>query len=247
MTMCYGIIGFPLSHSFSPAWFNAKFEREGIDARYDAFPISDLAELPKLIRQNPNLLGLNVTIPYKEKVLHYLDKVDAAAADVGAVNCIGIKDGILTGYNTDIIGFRDSLLLLLASAHNSALVLGNGGAARAVKYVLLELGIDYIVVSRSPDPLATDECGYEFLSAEMIQSHRLIINTTPLGMYPDIDRCPPVPYEAIGKEHLLYDLVYNPELTQFLAQGATRGARIKNGLEMLELQAEAAWRIWSGE
>ncbi|MBL7683232.1 MAG: shikimate dehydrogenase [Flavipsychrobacter sp.] len=240
MASLYGLIGYPLSHSFSPAYFHHKFAKQGIDAIYQAYPILTINDFPALLNANPSLKGLNVTIPYKEQILHYLDEMDAAAETIGAVNCIKITSDRLIGYNTDHIGFADSLRPLLRKQHTHALVLGTGGAAKAVMYALHQLGIDCKTVSRTSGDIT-----YDNLNDEIIQSHRLIINTTPLGMYPDANQCPSLPYKAIGQGHLLYDLIYNPEETLFLKQGSEAGAAIKNGYEMLILQAEASWQIWN--
>lgn len=238
----YGLIGYPLEHSFSPAYFNAKFTREGIAASYICFPIQDINELPALLKQYPDLSGLNVTIPYKKAVIPLLDDLDTDATAIGAVNCISIQNGKTKGYNTDVTGFENSLKPLLAKGMTSAIILGSGGAARAVKWVLEKLGIDYISVSRQDN---TDAISYDALSNDEIHKRKLIINTTPLGMYPHVESYPPIDYTAIGDKHLLYDLVYNPDLTRFLQIGKQQGAMIKNGREMLELQAEAAWQIWT--
>jgi shikimate dehydrogenase len=237
----FGLTGYPLSHSFSPRYFSEKFARQGIQASYQLFPLPDISGLRELISLHPQLLGLNVTIPHKETVLPYLDILSEEARAIGAVNCIHIKNKLLTGYNTDVTGFSQSLTPLLQPYHTRALILGTGGAAKAVRYALDHLGIEWKEVSRTP---AVNQLGYEALDADVIQSYPLIINTTPLGMYPHTDACPALPYEALGPEHLLYDLIYNPEETFFLARGKARGARTKNGLEMLELQAEASWHIW---
>jgi shikimate dehydrogenase len=238
----YGLIGYPLEHSFSPAYFNAKFLREDIAAGYMPFPITDIGQLPALLLQHPNLWGLNVTIPYKETIIPLLDELDKDAATIGAVNCISIHNGKTKGYNTDVTGFENSLKPLLAGGMNNAIILGTGGAARAVKWVLKKLGINYISVSRQDK---ADAINYDELTADIIHQRKLIINTTPLGMYPHVESYPPIDYTAISDKHLLYDLVYNPELTQFLQRGKQQGAEIKNGYEMLELQAEAAWQIWT--
>jgi shikimate dehydrogenase len=243
MTALYGIIGRPLEHSFSPAYFNDKFRKQGIDARYEKFELAAIDEFPALLQNNPQLGGLNVTIPYKESVLAYLDELDPVTTAVGAVNCIRISNGKTKGYNTDIIGFRESLLPLLQPQHTKALVLGTGGASKAVLHVLDEAGINYTSISRSPDGR---QLTYADLTSDIITAHKLIINTTPLGMHPHINQSPQLPYEAIGTQHLLYDLIYNPAETKFLSLGRQQGAVIKNGLEMLHLQAEAAWRIWHG-
>ncbi len=241
----YGLIGYPLSHSFSKGFFAGKFAREGIrDCMYESFPIPEINELPALLAQYPDLQGLNVTIPYKQAVMSYLDELSPAAAQIGAVNCIHFKEGRKTGYNTDAIGFRRSLEPLLQPHHNKALVLGTGGAAKAVQYVLEGLNIPYKLVSRQA---SADSISYEQLDAATMASHTLIVNTTPLGMYPNVSAAPALPYEQLTDKHLLYDLIYNPAVTAFLQQGADRGATIKNGHEMLILQAEASWEIWNNE
>ena len=238
----YGIIGYPLSYSFSPGFFNDKFCREGIDAVYQAYPLSDIQQLKELIAAGPQLKGLNVTIPYKQAVMPLLDEIDLAAQKVGAVNCIAIRDGKTIGYNTDIIGFGHSLRPLLQQWQDRALILGAGGAAQAVAYVLKQLGILYKFVSRNE---AANSITYDQLTPEIVARHKLIVNTTPLGMYPNIDAAPPIPYEGIGPQHLAYDLIYNPSETQFMKQAAAQGAVTKNGLDMLHLQALAGWEIWN--
>jgi len=241
----YGLIGYPLSHSFSKGFFAEKFAREGIrDCMYESFPIPEIGDLPALLAQYSDLQGLNVTIPYKQAVMSYLDELSPAAAQIGAVNCIHFKDGRKIGYNTDAIGFRRSLEPLLQPHHNKALVLGTGGAAKAVQYVLEGLNIPYKLVSRQA---SADAISYGQLDAATMASHTLIINTTPLGMYPNVSAAPALPYEQLTDKHLLYDLIYNPAVTAFLQQGADRGATIKNGHEMLILQAEASWEIWNNE
>lgn len=236
----YGIIGYPLSHSFSPGYFREKFRLLGIDDTYDAFPLTAITELPALLEQYTGLQGLNVTIPYKQSVMAYLDELDATAEAVGAVNCIRIREGKLKGFNTDTIGFANSLKPLLGEEHRHALVLGTGGAAKAVVYALQQLGITYRLVSRTCGDLR-----YEDLNQALIESHQLIINTTPLGMYPAVDQAPDLPYNLLGPAHLLYDLVYNPAETLFLQLGKAQGAAIKNGYDMLIGQAEAGWAIWN--
>ena len=257
----YGLIGYPLSHSFSKKFFTEKFEKEKItDAEYHLFPIEHITELPALLKANPHLCGLNVTIPHKLSILKYLDWIEHNAKTAGAVNCIrisaespveaafsgelGIKghDFRLEGFNTDIYGFQKSLTPLLKEQHDQALVLGDGGAARAIKCVLEDLGINFKVVTRKPYP---GNLLFEDLKPHHITQHTLIINTTPLGMTPHVDECPRIPYEAITGEHLLYDLIYNPEKTLFLKKGEEQGAVIKNGYEMLVLQAEKSWEIWT--
>ncbi|NJL11989.1 MAG: shikimate dehydrogenase [Microscillaceae bacterium] len=247
----YGLIGYPLSHSFSKQFFEAKFAREQLqEASYELYELKSLQELPPLLAREPGLLGLNVTIPYKQKILPYLKNLSPSAQTVGAVNVIKINaDKSLTGHNTDYYGFLQSLSHQLGEYKNlrsldgyRALVLGTGGASQAVQAALQSLKIPFQLVSRTkkqPKNLL-----YENLSEALIAEHRLIINTTPLGMYPQTDTCPPIPYQFLNAQHLLYDLVYNPEMTLFLQKGNEAGARIKGGLEMLHLQAEKAWEIW---
>ncbi len=238
----FGLIGYPLSHSFSKKYFSEKFEREGITGhQYELFPIENIGLLPgQVLAANPGLCGLNVTIPYKKEVLAFLN--DRSALPIDACNCIKIKNGKLKGFNTDVTGFEESLKPLLRPDHSPALVLGTGGAAEAVRYVLQKLGIPFVVASRGS---GTGTISYGSLDADFISTHKLIINTTPLGTYPQTDTCAPIPYEGIGSGHYLYDLVYNPAETRFLLEGKTRGATIKNGADMLEIQAEESWRIWN--
>ncbi|PSK94693.1 shikimate dehydrogenase family protein [Taibaiella chishuiensis] len=236
----YGIIGYPLSHSFSPGYFREQFRLRGIDATYEAFPIETISALPALLEQNPALRGLNVTIPYKQSVMAYLHELDDTARAVGAVNCIRISEGRLKGFNTDCVGFATTLQPLLGDMPRQALVLGTGGAAKAVVYALAQLGIPYQLVSRSGGDLQ-----YAALTPELIAGHTLIINTTPLGMYPAVDTYPDLPYGALGPQHILYDLVYNPEATLFLGKGRQQGATVKNGYDMLIAQADAGWAIWN--
>ena len=238
----YGIIGHPLTHSFSPAYFKKKFAEQHIDAVYEAFPIATINEFSALLATHPALQGLSVTIPYKETIIPHLHEVDPTAAEIGAVNCITIKNGIIKGYNTDVIGFEQSLIPLLHPQHTQALILGSGGAAKAVAWVLKKLSIAYNEISRSKQP---GNLTYHELTGAVIAQYNLIINTTPLGMYPAVDAVPPIPFSSIGPRHLLYDLVYNPGETKFLSLGKAQGAAIKNGYEMLHLQAEAAWDIWN--
>ncbi|MCD8740603.1 shikimate dehydrogenase [Mucilaginibacter roseus] len=257
----YGLIGYPLSHSFSKKYFTEKFEREGIaDCVYELYPIEAISNFNEFLHQHPDLCGLNVTIPYKVDVMQYIDWLNAEAKHVGAVNTIRIDkespisvafqgevgfggdDFRLEGFNTDIYGFEESLKPLLKSRHKSALVLGNGGAAKAVFYVLDKLEIPYKIITRR------EQAGtilFDQLTPEMVAENKLIINTTPLGTSPNVDECPPIPYEAITDDHLLYDLIYNPEQTLFMQKGAEAGADVKNGHEMLILQAERAWEIWN--
>ncbi|MBO5249973.1 MAG: shikimate dehydrogenase [Muribaculaceae bacterium] len=242
----YGLIGYPLIHSFSQNYFNQKFEAEGIDAKYVNFEIADIGELMEVVSENANLCGLNVTIPYKEQVIPYLDEVDEDAAKIGAVNVIKFIRGKnslkFKGYNSDIIGFCDSLKPLLKPEHKKALILGTGGAAKAVYHGLLNLGIEPMYVSRSKrDGMLT----YGDLSAAVMNEYKVIVNATPLGMYPHVDECPNIPYHLLTPSHLCYDLLYNPDVTLFMKRAEEQGAAIKNGLEMLLLQAFAAWNIWN--
>jgi shikimate dehydrogenase len=259
----YGLIGYPLTHSFSKIYFTEKFEKEHIhDTKYDLFPMEHITALPKLLNSNPDLCGLNVTIPHKVSVLKYLDWIEPDAKAAGAVNCIrisaespvlaafsgevGIKghDFRLEGFNTDLYGFEMSLRPLLKDYHDQALILGDGGAAKAVKCVLENLGINFRIVTRKP---IGDNLLFKDLKPHHINQHLLIINTTPLGMLPNVDEYPPIPYEAITNRHILYDMVYNPEKTLFLTKGEEYGATIKNGYEMLILQAEKSWEIWTSK
>jgi shikimate dehydrogenase len=240
----YGLIGYPLSHSFSQRYFTEKFKREEItDCIYTNFEIPTMAAL-NVILSEPGLCGLNVTIPYKQAVLEYLDGRNDVVAAIGACNCIKIEDGRRTGYNTDVVGFERTLIKHLGSHHRRALVLGTGGASKAVEWVLEKLGIDYRMVSRRPRAESTD-LRYEQLDAALLGDYTLIVNTTPVGMYPGTDEYPPLPYEALTRRHYLFDLIYNPEKTLFLRKGEERGAVIENGHEMLVLQAEESWRIWN--
>ena len=245
----FGLIGYPLGHSASREYFERKFAEEHIvDATYRMYELKDIKEFHGLLSKTPDLLVLNVTLPYKQAVMPFLDALDPVARAIGAVNCIGIDrsgDKISTkGHNTDVEGFRQSLLPLLKSYHKRALVLGTGGGAMAVGYVLNQLGIDHVFVSRTPE--AANEIAYENVNEELVNNHRLIINATPVGMYPSSDKCPKLPYHALGEQHLLYDLIYNPPESRFLQMGKKAHARIKNGLDMLYLQAESAWEIWNG-
>lgn len=236
----YGLIGFPLSHSFSPAFFEQKFRELGIvDCEYKAYPIQHVLEVQQLVADG--IAGFNVTIPYKEDIIDMLDELEASAEKIKAVNCVKIVDGKLIGYNTDTYGFEKSLIDLIGDGFKSkALVLGSGGAAKAVCYVLNQLNLEYNVVSRKSEYLT-----YENLTKQIITQHHLIINTTPLGMHPKITEYPKLPYNFISSKHYLYDLVYNPKLTKFLELGISKGASVKNGEDMLILQAEKSWEIWN--
>lgn len=244
----FGLIGFPLSHSFSKKYFTEKFAKENLhDCSYELYPMQDAKDFLELFKAYPQLQGLNVTIPHKQAVIPFLDKLDpASAARIGAVNVIKReKDGSLIGYNSDYYGFKSSLVEFLGDKIDhikDALILGKGGAALAVQAALTDLDIAYTYVSRNP--LASD-LSYEALDAGVMSKHRLVINTTPLGMHPNVEECAPIPYEMLSKDHFVYDLVYNPELTQFMKLAIQAGAQAKNGLDMLILQAEKAWEIWN--
>ncbi len=244
----FGLIGYPLSQSFSQKYFTEKFEKEGYKGRYLNFAIPQIEEFPELIKHHPYIGGLNVTIPYKEQVIAYLNDMDPIAKEAGAVNVIKFdwsnpEKPILKGYNSDIIGFTNSIKPFIKDHHKKALILGTGGAAKAVSFALKQLKIDFKFVSRNPK--GNEQITYESLDKEAMQNNLVIINTTPLGMYGDLSAKPNIPYKYCGKNHLFYDLIYNPEVTAFLAAGQEQGAVIKNGLEMLYEQAEAAWEIWN--
>ena len=246
----FGLIGYPLQHSFSSKFFNEKFQQENIDAEYLNFEIEHIFNLRRILVFNPYLKGLNVTIPYKEAVLTFLDDISAVAKEIGAVNVIKVERSFgdiygykLTGYNTDYIGFKNSIALLIQPEfHKKALVLGTGGASKAVCKALDSLGIKWVYVSRQTKE---NSYTYETLTPDVIAEHKIIINTTPLGTYPNVEESPHLHYSSITSNHLLYDLVYNPTETAFLKKGKEMGATIKNGAEMLKLQALAAWEIWN--
>ena len=273
----YGLIGYPLGHSFSRKFFTEKFEKEGIDAQYLNFEIPSIEEFPEIIKNNPELRGLNVTIPYKQQVMQYLDEISEEAKAIGAVNVVRIErpspqpspimgretmrnagnkpDGLpikgdmseglrgsLIVYNSDVIGFVESIKPLLKPHHKMALILGTGGASKAIRYGLeKKLGMKTLFVSRSArEGMST----YEEVTAEVLKEYEVIVNCSPVGMYPHVDECPALPYEAMNENNLLYDLVYNPLETLFMKKGAEQGATVKNGLEMLHLQAIASWKFW---
>lgn len=241
----YGLIGFPLGHSFSKKYFTEKFERENLAGRrFELFPLDNIDDLAALLDSERELRGLAVTIPYKESVLPYLTALSDNAQKIGAVNCIKIFGGKLTGYNTDVIGFESSLVPLLQSHHTKALLLGTGGSSKAVQFVLTKLGIEFLLVSRHK----TKETGciqYNSVDEKLLKEYPLIINATPVGMSPHENARPPIAYEYLDKRNLLYDLIYTPALTDFLKAGIEKGAVVKNGYEMLVLQAEENWRIWN--
>lgn len=242
----YGLIGFPLGHSFSINFFNEKFENEGIKAKYINFEIPQIEDLPEILASNPELKGLNVTIPYKQKVMAYLDELSPEAKAIGAVNVIRVshkgKDVVLKGFNSDVIGFTRSIEPMLEPAHKKALILGTGGASRAIEYGLKTLGLETLFVSRTKKE---NTITYKEVTPEIIREYNVIVNCTPLGMYPKADTCPDIPYEAMDGHTILYDLIYNPDETLFLTKGAKYGAITKNGLEMLLLQAFASWDFWN--
>ena len=244
----YGLLGYPLSHSFSMNFFNEKFRSENINAEYVNFEIPTIKDFPDIIRENPNLQGLNVTIPYKEQVISYLDDMSENAREIGAVNVIKFvrnKSGKklkLVGYNSDVIGFQQSIEPLLQPYHQKALILGTGGSSKAVKQGLKRLGLQHQFVSRTRE---TNAISYEDLNPEIMQEYTVIINCTPVGMFPHVDECPNIPYDMLTSQHLLYDLLYNPDETLFLKKGKEKGAETKNGLEMLILQAFASWDFWN--
>jgi shikimate dehydrogenase len=239
----FGLLGKTLKHSFSKSYFTQKFAEENRTGyRYENFELESISQLPQLIEQHPELCGLNVTIPYKEEVIPFLHVQNEIVQKIKACNCIKITDGKLHGFNTDVIGFKQSLEKGLKPQHQKALVLGTGGAAKAVHYALELLGIDFTIISRTKKE---GILSYEELNKEIMQEHLLIINTSPVGMFPKVDEAPQIPYEFITPGHYLFDLVYNPEKTQFLQKGEERGALICNGYEMLVLQAEESWRIWN--
>lgn len=242
------MIGYPLGHSFSITYFNEKFENENIDARYVNYEIPNIEELPEILASFPELKGLNVTIPYKQKVIDYLDDLSPEAKAIGAVNVIKVthkgSKPYLKGYNSDVIGFTRSIEPMLENCHKKALILGTGGASKAIDYGLKSLGLDTLFVSR------TKKLGcitYEEVTPEIVKQYNVIVNCTPLGMYPKVDLCPNLPYEAMDSHTILYDLLYNPDETLFMKRGAAQGADTKNGLEMLLLQAFASWEIWNKE
>ena len=244
----YGLIGFPLGHSFSKSFFNEKFQNEGIDAEYINFEIKGIDELPEVLATNPELRGLNVTIPYKEKVLSFLDYISVEARAIGAVNVIRVDhkgdDVVLKGYNSDVIGFTKSIEPLLETFHRKALILGTGGASKAINYGLKSLGLETVLVSRYERPGTIQ---YKDITPDVVKEYNGIVNCTPSGMFPHYDECPDLPYEALDNHNLLYDLIYNPDETLFMKKGRERGAQTKNGLEMLLLQAFASWDFWNGD
>ena len=249
----FGLIGYPLSHSFSQKFFTEKFLQENIiNVKYDNFPIASIESFAGLWKENPNLEGLNVTIPYKKEVIPFLDHSSAVVQEIHACNCIRKFNNELYGYNTDVIGFEKSLLPFLKPHHTQALILGTGGASAAVQWVLQKLNIQFQLVSRNTNTIEANtemkaSLSYDQLAASVIESHTLIINTSPLGMYPNANEAPPIAYEGITAQHHLYDLVYNPIETLFMKNGLAKGATVQNGLAMLHIQAEESWTIWNAK
>jgi len=244
----YGLIGHPLGHSFSKQYFADKFQREGIAAQYLNFDLSSIADLRPVLESNAELKGFNVTIPYKQQIIPMLTSLSDEAREIGSVNVVKVERSggsiRLIGHNTDAIGFEESIRTMLGSGHKAALVLGTGGASKAVVYALRRLGLEVLQVSRNP---RGGMIGYENVTAEVLNIYNVVVNCTPVGMFPHIDDCPMLPYEAMNSSAVAFDLVYNPDPTQFLRQAKAAGAATKSGIEMLHLQAEAAWKIWREE
>lgn len=241
----YGLIGYPLGHSFSKQYFTEKFVKENLsNCKFDAFPIVSINEFPSLLINNKNLKGLSVTIPYKETVLKFVDEISEEVKFIGASNSIKISEGKLIAYNTDIIGFKESFIKLLQPHHTKALILGTGGASKAVQYVLKNMGISFLVVTRN-NYLKEGEINYEMINDKLMDEYYVIINASPVGTSPNEDTCPQIPYNLITVNHYLFDLVYKPAQTLFLKHGEQKGAVIKNGFDMLIIQAEASWKIWN--
>jgi shikimate dehydrogenase len=241
----FGLIGYPLTHSFSKKYFSAKFEKESIwNCQFDLYEIAQIGDFERVLAENPELEGMSVTIPYKQEVIQFLDELDPACAAIGAVNCIRLGDGKRKGYNTDYIGFKNSLKSWLGDIIPNALVLGTGGASKAVKVALADLGVDFLSVSRNKAP---GQISYEDLVADpgIMRSFPLIVNTTPLGTFPKTEEMPDIPLDQIGPNTYVYDLVYNPAETTLMRSCLQRGGKAKNGMDMLVLQAEAAWSIWN--
>ncbi len=245
----YGLIGFPLGHSFSISYFNQKFADEKINAKYENYEIPSIDILPEILDKNPDLRGLNVTIPYKEKVIPFLDSLSPEARAIGAVNVIRVthegSKTILKGFNSDVIGFTQSIEPMIDKKwHKKALILGTGGASKAIRYGLKSLGLETVCVSRYEK---TGTILYKQITPEVIKEYNVVVNCTPVGMYPHTEECPDLPYEAMDSHTILYDLIYNPDQTLFMRRGAEYGADVKNGLEMLLLQAFASWEFWNGK
>lgn len=241
----FGLLGKNISYSFSRGYFTEKFKDLNLDShKYVNFDLQNIKDFSSIIEENEDLKGINVTIPYKEDVMSFLNKLDKTAKKIGAVNTIKFtKRGNLKGYNSDVVGFENSILPLLKKHHKKALILGTGGASKAIAYALKRNNIKFKFVSRNPE--GKKQISYKGLTKDIIQKHTVIINSTPLGTSPDIEKCPNIPYQYLTDNHILYDLIYNPAITTFLSKGKEKGAIIKNGLEMLQLQAEESWRIWN--
>ncbi|WP_439506977.1 shikimate dehydrogenase family protein [Sediminibacterium sp.] len=240
----FGLVGYPLTHSFSQKYFTEKFAQLNLSDqyKYENFSIPSIDDFPLLLLQKKGLHGFNITIPYKKQIIPFLHQVSPEVAAIGASNCVLIKEKKLLGFNTDVVGFEQSLKPFLKSHHSKALILGTGGAAAAVAYVLNKLQIPYLSVSRTP---TESSIGYEALNESLLSKYTLIINTSPIGQYPAITEAPPIPYHVLTSEHHLFDLIYNPTETQFLLNGKAQGASVQNGYEMLVIQAEESWRIWN--
>ena len=241
----FGLLGFPLGHSFSKTYFTEKFKTEKIDAEFVNFESDNIEQTLQVIKTTPSLKGFAVTIPYKEKIIPYLNYISEDARKIGAVNSVKVEHtisgSILTGYNTDILGFRESLLEFIQTPPTQALLLGTGGASKAVQHALASLGIEVFTVSRTPH---FSEISYDQV-ARFLSNTPLIINATPVGMWPHVTNCPDIPYHLLSSNHYLFDLIYNPEITEFMHRGEQQGARIKNGLQMLHLQADYSWKLWT--
>jgi shikimate dehydrogenase len=241
----YGLIGFPLGHSFSEKYFTTKFEKEGVtDAQYKLFPIESINDLQQVIKHHPDLIGLNVTIPYKKAILKFATHLSEDVKNIGAANTLKLTSSQIIAYNTDITGFERSLVPQLQSFHKKALILGTGGASTAIQFVFKKLGIEFLLVSRTR---SGDQINYEDLNEEIMNAHLIVINTTPLGTFPDEQSFPPIPYSHITQRHYCFDLVYNPIKTVFLTNAEKKGAIIKNGYDMLVIQAEESWKIWNSQ
>ncbi|MDT0687488.1 shikimate dehydrogenase family protein [Autumnicola psychrophila] len=239
----FGLLGKNIDYSFSRSYFSEKFQNEAINAEYRNFDIAEIGQFESIIQQNEGLKGLNVTIPYKQSVMNYLDRLDENAEAIGAVNTIQIEeDKSLTGYNTDYVGFSAAIKPMLKNGNYRALILGTGGASKAVAFAFQKLEIKYLYVSRNPGP---DQVSYQDLNEEILQKYKIIINTTPLGTFPNTEDHPDIPYHYLTQDHLAYDLIYNPSTTKFMELAAKNGASTSNGLQMLQLQAEKAWEIWN--
>lgn len=240
----FGLVGKNIPYSFSKKYFTEKFNKLNLsNHEFHNFDIDNINQFPAILKKHPQLKGLSVTIPYKQQIIEFLDEISEEAKDIGAVNCIKIINNKLIGFNTDIYGFENSFKPLLKSNHKKAIILGTGGASKAIKYVLNKLSIPFVLVSRNP--ILNDEITYQSLTDDLIKEYQIIINCTPIGTFPSINECPKIPYENLNETNYLFDLIYNPSETLFLKKGKENGAAVKNGLEMLEIQAEKAWEIWT--